>query len=145
MILGGWGQKVEVFPWQHPQTQNGPTLLHHFFHFTPHLIPLPSQARLYSFVFRLSLVSLLVQCGPFLVTSSSGGDWIHTHPDLPKLPIPKALDELQRLPWDLPHIFRFDGQVSEAGHPFVAGNHQATAEPGGSVCTQRCTNNTERA
>lgn len=79
----------------------------------------------------------LLQCASFPATSSSGSDRIRTHPDLPKLPIPKALDELQRLPWNLPHVFRFDGQVSEAGHPFVAGNHQATAEPGGSFCARR--------
>lgn len=99
--------------------------------------PLPSQAGLFACVLELGLVSLLAQCGPFHVASSSRADWIRTHPDLPKLPVPKTLDQLQRLPRDLPHIFGFDRQVSEAGHPFVAGNHQATAEPRGSVCTWR--------
>lgn len=78
-------------------------------------------------------MSLLAQRGPFNVASFSGGDWIHTHPDLPKLPVPKTLDELQRFPWDLPHIFGFDRQVGQARHPFVAGNHQATAETSSSV------------
>ncbi|TNN85422.1 hypothetical protein EYF80_004444 [Liparis tanakae] len=74
---------------------------------------------------------------PSMRPSSSGGDWLRTHPDLPKLPVSEPLDELQRLPRDLPHVFGFNGQVGEARHPFMAGNHQATAEPGGSVCTRQ--------
>lgn len=61
---------------------------------------------------------------------------IRTHPDLPKLPVPKTLDELQRLARDLPHVLSFNRQVCEAGHPLVAGDHQAAAEPGGPVCTE---------
>lgn len=86
--------------------------------------------------FGLCLVSPSALCGSFRVAPLLGGDSIRTHPNLPKLPIPETLDQLQRLPWDLPHVFGFDGQVSEAGHAFVAGNHQATAEPRGSICTQ---------
>lgn len=74
------------------------------------------------------------RCPPSLWAPTSGAGWIRTHPDLPKLPVPKTLDQLQRLPWDLPHVFGFDRQVGEAGHPFVAGNHQAAAETRGPVC-----------
>ena len=43
----------------------------------------------------------------------------------------QALDELQGLPGDLPHVFGFDGQVGEAGHALVARDDQAAAQPRG--------------
>ena len=97
--------KPGVFPWQHPQTENYQNFLPHF----PHLIP--SQVGLLSHVLELVWCLCWLSVAPFHVASSSRVDWIRTHPNLPKLPVPKTLDELQRLPRNLPHVFGFDRQV----------------------------------
>lgn len=54
---------------------------------------------------------------------------IHTHPDLSELAIAETLDELQRLPRDLPHVFGFDGEVGQTRHAFVARHDETAAQP----------------
>ncbi|KAI4802196.1 hypothetical protein KUCAC02_020050 [Chaenocephalus aceratus] len=93
------------------------------------LLP-PSEARLVACVWCLCWLSVAPSMWPLLPEA------IRTHPDLPKLPVPKTLDELQRLARDLPHVLSFNGQVCEAGHPLVAGTTKRQQSPGGPVCTQ---------
>lgn len=65
----------------------------------------------------------------FCIVPKEDAKKIRTHPDLPKLAVAETFDELQRLPWDLPHVFGFDGQVGQAGHAFVARHDQSAAQP----------------
>ena len=69
---------------------------------------------------------------------------IRTHPDLSELAVAETLDELQRLPRDLPHVFGFDGQVGQTGHAFVARHDQSAAQPRGPGWIKRCSLNFKR-
>lgn len=69
---------------------------------------------------------------------------IRTHPDLSELAVAETLDELQRLPRDLPHVFGFDGQVGQTGHAFVARHDQSAAQPRGPSWIKRCSLNFKR-
>jgi len=54
---------------------------------------------------------------------------LRTHPDLSELAVAETLDELQRLPRDLPHVFGFDGQVGQTRHAFVTRYDESAAQP----------------